>query len=63
MYFGNYKEATRGNPNYFLTYGNVECLGVVGVEFPLFPSSYIAIYRCLMNYNGIYCYVDLLGDV
>ncbi|KAH0650265.1 hypothetical protein KY284_030177 [Solanum tuberosum] len=22
MYFGNYKEATRGNPNYFLTYGN-----------------------------------------
>ncbi|KAK6941768.1 hypothetical protein RJ641_027145 [Dillenia turbinata] len=21
-YFGNYKEATRGNPNYFLTYGN-----------------------------------------
>uniref|UniRef100_M1BAA0 Uncharacterized protein n=1 Tax=Solanum tuberosum TaxID=4113 RepID=M1BAA0_SOLTU len=41
----------------------VECLGVVGVEFPLFPSSYIAIYRCLMNCNGIYCYVDLLGDV
>ncbi|KAG5631857.1 hypothetical protein H5410_003574 [Solanum commersonii] len=30
----------------------VEYLGVVGVEFPLFPSSYIAIYRCLMNYNG-----------
>ncbi|XP_052118899.1 glycosyltransferase-like At2g41451 [Arachis duranensis] len=22
VYFGNYKEATRGNPNYFLTYGN-----------------------------------------
>ncbi|KAH0652857.1 hypothetical protein KY289_030535 [Solanum tuberosum] len=22
MYFGNYKEATRGNPNYFLTYEN-----------------------------------------
>ncbi|KAG5583549.1 hypothetical protein H5410_054176 [Solanum commersonii] len=22
IYFGNYKEATRGNPNYFLTYGN-----------------------------------------
>ncbi|XP_015055245.1 glycosyltransferase-like At2g41451 [Solanum pennellii] len=22
MYFGSYKEATRGNPNYFLTYGN-----------------------------------------
>ncbi|XP_049406166.1 glycosyltransferase-like KOBITO 1 [Solanum stenotomum] len=22
MYFGNYKEATRGNPNYCLTYGN-----------------------------------------
>ncbi|XP_049398172.1 glycosyltransferase-like At3g57200 isoform X2 [Solanum stenotomum] len=22
MYFGNYKEATRGNPNYFLTYRN-----------------------------------------
>ncbi|KAH0773683.1 hypothetical protein KY290_010820 [Solanum tuberosum] len=22
MYFGNYNEATRGNPNYFLTYGN-----------------------------------------
>lgn len=21
-YFGNYKESTRGNPNYFLTYGN-----------------------------------------
>jgi hypothetical protein len=21
-YFGMYKEATRGNPNYFLTYGN-----------------------------------------
>lgn len=21
-YFGSYKEATRGNPNYFLTYGN-----------------------------------------
>ncbi|KHG03376.1 hypothetical protein F383_09654 [Gossypium arboreum] len=22
VYFGNYKESTRGNPNYFLTYGN-----------------------------------------
>lgn len=22
VYFGNYKDATRGNPNYFLTYGN-----------------------------------------
>ncbi|CAN1124726.1 Glycosyltransferase-like At3g57200 [Linum perenne] len=22
VYFGNYREATRGNPNYFLTYGN-----------------------------------------
>jgi hypothetical protein len=22
IYFGMYKEATRGNPNYFLTYGN-----------------------------------------
>ncbi|XVE61077.1 hypothetical protein DITRI_Ditri06bG0010900 [Diplodiscus trichospermus] len=22
IYFGNYREATRGNPNYFLTYGN-----------------------------------------
>ncbi|XVF41335.1 hypothetical protein PTKIN_Ptkin01aG0272000 [Pterospermum kingtungense] len=22
VYFGNYKEATRGNPNYFITYGN-----------------------------------------
>lgn len=22
VYFGNYKEATRGNPNYFMTYGN-----------------------------------------
>ncbi|XP_015169311.1 glycosyltransferase-like KOBITO 1 isoform X1 [Solanum tuberosum] len=22
IYFGNYKEATRGNPNYFLTYEN-----------------------------------------
>ena len=21
-YFGNYKDATHGNPNYFLTYGN-----------------------------------------
>ena len=21
-YFGNYKDATNGNPNYFLTYGN-----------------------------------------
>lgn len=21
-YYGHYKEATRGNPNYFLTYGN-----------------------------------------
>lgn len=22
VYYGNYKEATRGNPNYFLTYAN-----------------------------------------
>lgn len=22
VYFGNYREAARGNPNYFLTYGN-----------------------------------------
>lgn len=22
VYFGNYREATRGNPNYFVTYGN-----------------------------------------
>lgn len=22
VYFGSYKEATRGNPNYFITYGN-----------------------------------------
>ncbi|KAG5580393.1 hypothetical protein H5410_051020 [Solanum commersonii] len=42
-------------------YYHVECLGVVGVEFPLFPSSYIAIYRCLMNYNGI-CFLAVKWD-